>query len=68
MGDREKSDSLQGKMSIADASRLYGISTLEVKKRLQIPDEVSDNEQIGRLRRTYGFTMAQARKLLEKKQ
>jgi len=67
-GDREKVDSLQGKMSIADASRLYGISTLEVKKRLRIPDEVSDNETIGRLRRTYGFTMTQARERLEKKQ
>jgi len=66
--DQEKAEPLQGKMTIADAARLYGISSSEVKKRLRIPESVSDYETIGRLRRTYGFTMAQPRERLEKSQ
>lgn len=59
--------SLQGRMTIAQVSRLYGISTSLVKKRLAVPDHVSDQETLGRLRRSYGFTMEQARTRLEAK-
>jgi hypothetical protein len=64
-GDHERQTSLQGRMTIADAARLSGFSTQEVKKRLGVPGTVSDHETIGHLRRIYGFTMEQARAWLE---
>jgi hypothetical protein len=36
----------------------YNISTKELKKLLGIPASVSNNERLGRVRRTYDFTMS----------
>jgi hypothetical protein len=67
--DEEKHEALlRGKMTIADASRLYGLSIQNVKKLLDISGDISDSETIGRLGRKYGFTMEQARKQLEQSQ
>ncbi len=59
---------LHGKMTIAEVGRTYGISTSTVKKRLGVPESVSDQQTMGRLRRAYGFTMEQARSRLAVKQ
>jgi len=64
-GDHKQQASLQGRMTVADAARLYGFSTLEVKTRLGVPGTVPYHETIGHLRRVYGFTMEQARARLE---
>lgn len=66
--DPDGHELLRGKTTLAEAAQLYGISSPEAKKRLGIPDEVSDSKTLGRLRKIHGFTMAQARALLEPNQ
>jgi hypothetical protein len=48
---------IKGFNTIGELASLHGISPTELKKRLNIPSGVSDNEQLGRIRRIYGFTM-----------
>jgi len=48
---------IKGFNTIGELARLNGISAAELKKGLNIPAGVSDNEQLGRIRRIYGFTM-----------
>lgn len=63
-GGHEGAEALQGRMTVIDAAKLYGLSAAEVKQRLGVPGDVSDYETIGRLRRIYGFSMTQARERL----
>ena len=47
----------KGFNTISELASLHGISATELKKELNIPSGVSNNEQLGRIRRIYGFTM-----------
>jgi len=58
--------SLNGRMTLADAAKQFGIDLDEVKKRLGLPADVDSLETLGRLRKAYGFTMQEARDRLEK--
>jgi hypothetical protein len=62
----EDHSSLNGRMTLADAAKQFGISLDEVKKRLGLAADVDSLETLGRLRRTYDFTMQEARDRLEK--
>ncbi|MBU4267976.1 MAG: DUF4405 domain-containing protein [Acidobacteria bacterium] len=62
----EDHTSLNGRMTLEDAAIHYGISIEETKRRLGLPAHVDSFATIGRLRKTYGFTMQQARERLEK--
>jgi hypothetical protein len=48
---------IKGYNTIGELAAIHGISATELKKRLNIPSGVSNNEQLGRIRRIYGFTM-----------
>jgi len=64
----EAHSSLNGRMTLADVANQFGISIDEVKKRLGLPADVDLLETLGRLRKTYSFTMQEARDRLEKAQ
>lgn len=48
---------IKGFNTIGELAVIHNISANEMKKRLNIPSGVSNNEQLGRIRRIYGFTM-----------
>lgn len=58
--------SLNGRMTLEDTAIRFGITIEEVKRRLGLPVHVPGVETFGRLRKTYGFTMQEARDRLEK--
>ena len=62
----EDHSSLNGRMTLSDAAKQFGISLDEVKKRLGLAADVDSLETLGRLRKTYGFSMQEARDRLEK--
>ena len=63
---RENPSSLNGRMTLADIANQFRIPLDEVKQRLGLPAHVDSSETLGRLRKTYGFTMQEARDRLEK--
>ncbi len=48
---------IKGFDTIGELAVLHGISADDLKKGLNIPHGISNNEQLGRIRRIYGFTM-----------
>ena len=48
---------IKGFNTIGELASLHGISAADLKEGLNIPSVVSNNEQLGRIRRIYGFTM-----------
>lgn len=48
---------IKGFNTIGELAAVHCVSAAELKKGLNIPSGVSDNEQLGRIRRIYGFTM-----------
>jgi len=54
-------------MTLDEAAGIFGISAGEAKRRLGLPDGVSGWEQMGRLRKLYGFTMSEAEERLKEK-
>jgi hypothetical protein len=62
----EDHSSFNGRMMLTDAAKQFGISLDEVKKRLGLAADVDRLKTLGRLRKTYGFTMQEARNCLEK--
>ncbi len=59
-------DSLNGRMTLDEVARRFGISIDEVRRRLELPAYAGGSETLGRLRKTYGFTMEEARERLGK--
>ncbi|HCC69904.1 MAG TPA: hypothetical protein DEQ09_01940 [Bacteroidales bacterium] len=47
-----------GSMSLIDVSLRYNVPVSYIIKELDLPASVSGNEKLGRLRRSYGFTMS----------
>ncbi len=65
--EHEEHDSaidVQGFMTLKEVSNNYTVPTSHIKSKLGIPLSVSDNERLGRLRRTYGFTMSDVRDII----
>ncbi len=65
--EHEEHDSaidVQGFMTLKEVSDNYKVPTSHIKSKLEIPLSVSDNERLGRLRRTYGFTMSDVRDII----
>jgi len=65
--EREEHDSaidVQGFMTLKEVSENYQVPVSHIKSKLGIPLSVSDNERLGRLRRTYGFTMSEVRDII----
>ncbi len=55
---------VQGFMTMKEISDNYKVPASHIKSKLGIPLSVSDNERLGRLRRTYGFTMSEVRDII----
>lgn len=55
---------VQGFMTLKEVSDNYQVPAGHIKSKLGIPLSVSDNERLGRLRRTYGFTMSDVRDII----
>ncbi len=55
---------VQGFMTLKEISDNYQVPTSHIKSKLEIPLSISDNERLGRLRRTYGFTMSDVRDII----
>ncbi|RLD54356.1 MAG: hypothetical protein DRJ05_14820, partial [Bacteroidetes bacterium] len=48
---------IEGSMTLLEAATKYNVPADHIKSKLNIPSSISDNERLGRLKRTYGFTM-----------
>lgn len=56
---------ISGRTTLAQAARICGISVEELTSRLQLPTTVNPDEQLGRLRRQYGFVMEDVRTIID---
>ncbi len=52
---------ITGRMTLLDLERETGISARKIASKLGLPESVSFNENLGRLRRQYGFSMQDIR-------
>lgn len=57
-GEGEHILDIRGYNTLDEISGKYNVSVSQLKQRLKIPADVPGNQQIGRIRRIYGFTMA----------
>lgn len=48
---------IKGNMTLNDVSRQFGVELSVLRKELNLPESVSANERLGRLRKRYIFTM-----------
>jgi len=55
---------ITGRMTLLDIERETGISARKIASKLGIPEYVSLNENLGRLRRQYGFSMQDIRDII----
>jgi hypothetical protein len=55
---------VQGFMTLKEMENNYQVPVDHLKSKLEIPESVSENERLGRLRRTYGFTMSDVRDII----
>ncbi len=54
-----------GSMSFAEISSKYAVPVDYIKKELNIPLSTSNNERLGRLRRSNGFTMSRVEEIID---
>lgn len=57
-GEGEHVLDIRGFNTLDEIAGKYNVSVSQLKQRLKIPEDVPGNQQIGRIRRIYGFTMA----------
>ncbi|MFC1642277.1 DUF4405 domain-containing protein, partial [Myxococcota bacterium] len=53
---------INGRISFMDASRTCGVSVEQLRQHLALPREVDHSEQLGRLKRRYGFEIHDVRR------
>ena len=54
-------EELRGSMTLEEASKILGVTAGQLKHAIGIPADTSDQEQLGRLRKKYGFRMEDVR-------
>ncbi len=59
---------INGQMSLDQISKEYKIPCNELKKKLGIPVNISNDERIGRLRKQYNFSMQQIKDIINEHQ
>ena len=64
---RGETISITGQMTLADLERDFGISAVEIAKKLGLPPDLAQDETFGRLRQNYSFTMDQVREIAKTK-
>lgn len=55
---------IRGYMTIGEVSLANDVPSSYIKKKLNIPETVSDNQSLGSLRREYGFRMSDIEKII----
>ena len=53
-----------GSMTLMEVSRKYDVPVNHIKEKLNIPISTSNNERLGRLRRSLGFTMSTVEEII----
>jgi hypothetical protein len=59
---------VRGYMTLREISGLYNVQCDQIKERIGIPLSTSDHQQLGQLRRLYGFTMSDVRDAIHAEQ
>ncbi len=57
--------SLQGSMTLNEIEKSTGVPANHIKKSLNLPETTSDDEQLGRLKREYGFEINDVREIVK---
>ncbi len=57
---------ISGSTTLADAAEMAGVPVEALRRELNVPDDVSADERLGRLRRQYGFTMSDVRRAVDR--
>jgi len=57
---------ISGQMSLSEAARIGEMTAAELIRKLNLPADTDPHEQLGRLRRFYGFEMQEVRNIVEK--
>ena len=67
--EREATEDLgiQGAMTLGEVAQSTGVPIEKIVQALGLPADVSPDERLGRLRRTYGFEMDDVRKIVEER-
>jgi hypothetical protein len=60
----ERFHSITGQTTLAEAARIGGIDVEELIRQLDLPDDVNRDEQLGRLKRRYGFEIGEVRRIV----
>jgi len=68
MADIPSNIDIEGSMTLLEAATKYIVPVDHIKSKLNIPLSTSDNERLGRLKRTYGFTMSDIEGIIYKYQ
>ena len=55
---------IAGQTTLAEAAEAAGISMEQFKQKLNLPDDVEPDEQLGRLKREYGFEIQDVRRIV----
>ncbi len=59
---------IEGSMTLLEVAAKYDVPADHIKSKLNIPLSTSDNERLGRLKRTYSFTMSDVEEIIYKYQ
>ena len=59
---------VEGKMTLLEVATKYNVPANHIKSKLNIPLSTSDNERLGRLKKTYRFTMSDVEEIIYKYQ
>ncbi len=65
LAEDQSSILITGQMSFHDIQRQTGIPARQIMSKLGLPANISANENIGRLRRRYSFTLQEVRDIVE---
>jgi len=64
--NHEESSLISGRTTLIEAARIGGITVEELIKKLKLPSDIDQQEQLGRLRQRYNFDMHDVRNIVEK--
>jgi hypothetical protein len=62
---KELEHQINGSMTLEEVERVTGVPATAILKELGLPDDLPKNEQLGRLRKKFGFEMEAVRKAVQ---
>jgi hypothetical protein len=64
-GNRDDAIAIHGSMTLRDVEATTGVPAAHIIKALKLPESISADEQLGPLRRKYGFEMNDVREIVK---